>query len=101
LIVSIRAGAVGLNLANANNVIICDPWWNPSHEDQAVGRVHRLGQVRDVNIYRFIMKNSIEERIEKMHEKKRVLANQVMMQKGSLENSKVSSAEELIKLLES
>lgn len=60
LIVSIRAGAVGLNLAFANNVIICDPWWNPSHQDQAIGRVHRIGQTKDVNVYRFIMKNSIE-----------------------------------------
>jgi len=59
LIVSIRAGATGLNLANANNVIICDPWWNPSHEDQAIGRVHRMGQTKIVNVYRFIMKNSI------------------------------------------
>jgi SNF2 family DNA or RNA helicase len=84
LIVSIRAGATGLNLANANNVMICDPWWNPSHEDQAIGRVHRIGQTQDVNVYKFIMKKSIEEKIEKMHEGKRKLANQVMMQKGSL-----------------
>lgn len=46
LIVSIRAGATGLNLAFANNVIICDPWWNPSHEQQAIGRVHRIGQTQ-------------------------------------------------------
>ncbi len=57
---SIRAGATGLNLAFANNVMICDPWWNPSHEEQAIGRVHRIGQTQDVNVYRFIMKNSIE-----------------------------------------
>lgn len=88
LIVSIRAGGTGLNLAFANNVMICDPWWNPSHEDQAIGRVHRLGQEKDVNVYRFYMRNSIEEKIEKMHENKRKIANQVMMQKGSLREKK-------------
>lgn len=99
MIVSIKAGATGLNLAFANNVMICDPWWNPSHQDQAVGRVHRMGQTKEVNVYRFIMKDSIEEKIEKMHEGKRRLANQVTMQKGSLSEPKVSAAEELIRLL--
>ena len=67
LIVSIRSGATGLNLTNANNVMILDPWWNPSQEDQAFARVHRIGQEKDVNIYKFLMKDSIEAKIEKMH----------------------------------
>lgn len=73
--------------------MICDPWWNPSHEEQAIGRVHRIGQTKDVNVYRFIMKNSIEQKIQKMHVNKRKLANQVMMQKGSLSEPKASAAE--------
>lgn len=73
--------------------MICDPWWNPSHEEQAIGRVHRIGQTQDVNVYRFIMKNSIEQKIQKMHVNKRKLANQVMMQKGSLSEPKASAAE--------
>ena len=73
--------------------MICDPWWNPSHEEQAIGRVHRIGQTQDVNVFRFIMKNSIEQKIQKMHVNKRKLANQVMMQKGSLSEPKASAAE--------
>lgn len=79
LIASIKAAGTGLNLVIANNVIICDPWWNPAQEDQAIGRVHRIGQTKEVNVFRFLMKDSIEESIEGMHEKKRKLAEQVMM----------------------
>lgn len=82
MIVSLRAGGTGLNLTMANNVMICDPWWNPAHEDQATKRVHRIGQEKPVKVYRFIMKNSIEERIAKMHIKKRALADKIMMKKN-------------------
>ena len=82
MIVSLRAGGTGLNLTMANNVMVCDPWWNPAHEDQAVKRVHRIGQEKDVKVFRFIMKYSIEEKIAKMHVKKRKLADKVMMKKN-------------------
>lgn len=59
IIISIRAGSTGINLQNANNVIVCDPWWNPSQEDQAIGRVHRLGQSSRVNVYKLYMRDSI------------------------------------------
>lgn len=79
MIVSIRAGNTGLNLQIANHVIICDPWWNPAQEDQAVGRAHRMGQLKDVTVYRLYMNNSIEEKIKIMHEKKQILTHQIMM----------------------
>ena len=99
LIVSIRAGATGLNLTNANNVMILDPWWNPSQEEQAIARVHRIGQEKEVNVYKFFIKNSIEERIVKMHEKKLMIASEVMMQKHQSENSSSSKTNELLSLL--
>ena len=46
MLISMRAGATSLNLSNANNVIICDPWWNAALEDQATSRVHRIGQTK-------------------------------------------------------
>lgn len=81
MIVSMKAGGTGLNLQNANNVIICDPSWNPSQEEQAIGRVHRLGQDKRVNVYRLTMRESIEQKIEALHEKKKMVCQQVMMSK--------------------
>jgi SNF2 family DNA or RNA helicase len=49
-----KVGGVGLNLTNANNVIIVDPWWNPAIEQQAMDRVHRFGQTRHVRVWRFV-----------------------------------------------
>ncbi len=85
MIVSLRAVSTGLNLTMANNVMICDPMWNPLSEDQAINRVYRIGQTKNVNVYRFVMKGSIEEKIEKMHHVKRELADKVMM-KGKKKN---------------
>ena len=82
IIISIQSGAIGLNLVNANNVMMLDPCWNPAQENQALSRVHRIGQEKEVNIYKFLMKDSIEEKIEKMHEKKRYLTSQVIDGKG-------------------
>ena len=65
IIISLAAGGCGLNLTVANHVFIVDPWWNPAVEDQAIERVHRIGQKKDVFVTRFLMLNSIEER---MHE---------------------------------
>ena len=68
-----RAGGVGLNLTSADNVIIFDPWWNPSVENQAIDRAHRIGQKKSVNVYRLITEGTIEERIVKLQEKKKFL----------------------------
>jgi SNF2 family DNA or RNA helicase len=62
-LISIKAGGVGLNLTSANYVFIIDPWWNPFIEKQAIDRTHRIGQDKNVMVYRFISKNSIEEKI--------------------------------------
>ena len=72
-LISLRAGGVGLNLTSADNVIIFDPWWNPSVENQAIDRAHRIGQKNSVNVYRLITEGTIEERIVKLQEKKKFL----------------------------
>ncbi|KAL4458507.1 hypothetical protein ABPG75_013372 [Micractinium tetrahymenae] len=73
LLVSLKAGGVGLNLTAASRVHMLDPWWNPAVEEQAMDRVHRLGQTRDVHIFRYCVKDSIEERILALQEQKRDL----------------------------
>lgn len=72
-LISLKAGGVGLNLTSADNVIIFDPWWNPSVENQAIDRTHRIGQKKSVNVYRLITKGTIEEKIVKLQEKKKFL----------------------------
>jgi len=72
-LISLKAGGTGLNLTSANNVIIFDPWWNPSVENQAIDRTHRIGQKKSVNVYRLITKGTIEERIVKLQERKKFL----------------------------
>ncbi|RHZ75362.1 hypothetical protein Glove_216g60 [Diversispora epigaea] len=74
MLVSLKAGGVGLNLTKANRVIMLDCWWNPSVEDQAVDRVHRIGQFKNVIVKRLTIKNSIEDRILILQDKKRQLA---------------------------
>ncbi|KAI8869410.1 hypothetical protein GQ42DRAFT_109692, partial [Ramicandelaber brevisporus] len=63
MLISLRAGGVGLNLTSARRVYMMEPYWNPAVEDQAVDRVHRLGQTSDVEIVRFLIRDSIEERM--------------------------------------
>ena len=70
-LLSLKAAGVGLNLVAASRVYMLDPWWNPAVEEQAMDRVHRMGQKRDVEIVRLIVQDSIEERILGMQERKR------------------------------
>lgn len=70
-LISIMAGGVGLNLTAANTVFLLDPWWNPAAEDQAVARIHRLGQTKPVNIIRLIAKGTVEETILDLQREKR------------------------------
>lgn len=77
-LLSLKAGGSGLNLTAADYVIHLDPWWNPAVEDQASDRAHRIGQERPVTIYRFVMQNTIEEKIINLHEHKRNLANELL-----------------------
>ncbi len=70
-LVSLRAGGTGLTLHSAEYVFLLDPWWNPAVEEQAIDRVHRIGQTRRVFVYRMVAAGTIEERIEKLKRTKR------------------------------
>ncbi|MFN2476521.1 MAG: DEAD/DEAH box helicase, partial [Chthoniobacterales bacterium] len=70
-LISLKAGGVGLNLSAADTVIHFDPWWNPAVEAQATDRAHRIGQTRVVTAYKLITRNTVEEKILKLQEKKR------------------------------
>jgi SNF2 family DNA or RNA helicase len=96
-LISLKAGGLGLNLTAADYVIHMDPWWNPAVEDQASDRAHRIGQVRPVTIYRLITQHTIEEKIVKLHQKKRDLANSLL---AGAEISSRISAEELLGLIQ-
>ena len=75
LLCSLRAGSLGLNLTAASRVVILEPFWNPFVEEQAIDRVHRLNQTDDVVVYKLTIKDTVEERIVELQEKKRELAN--------------------------
>ena len=77
-LISLKAGGFGLNLTAADYVLIVDPWWNPAAEDQAMGRAHRIGQLRPVTVYRLVTAGSIEERIVELHRDKRSLADGIL-----------------------
>ncbi len=77
-ILSLKAGGVGLNLTRANHVFHFDRWWNPAVENQATDRVFRIGQVRNVQVHKFVCSGTLEERIHDMIEGKKALAEQVI-----------------------
>jgi SNF2 family DNA or RNA helicase len=78
MILSIKAGGVGLNLTAANHVFHFDRWWNPAVENQATDRAYRMGQTKDVQVYKFISMGTLEERIDEMLESKQQLSDQVI-----------------------
>ena len=77
-LVSLKAGGTGLNLTAADYVFLLDPWWNPAVESQAIDRAHRIGREHPVHVYRIIAKDTIEERVRELQEKKRDLAAAVL-----------------------
>lgn len=77
-ILSLKAGGVGLNLTRANHVFHFDRWWNPAVENQATDRAFRIGQTRNVQVYKFVCSGTLEERINDMIENKKALAEQVV-----------------------
>ena len=77
-LISLKAGGLGLNLTAADYVLHLDPWWNPAIEDQASDQAHRIGQLRPVTIYRLVAKNTIEEKIVRLHATKRDLADSLL-----------------------
>lgn len=86
-LISIKAGGVGLNLTEADYVFILDPWWNPAVEQQAIDRSHRIGQKRTVFIYRFISKDTVEEKIVQLQNKKKSYATSLITTEESFVKS--------------
>jgi non-specific serine/threonine protein kinase len=82
-LISLKAGGVGLNLTAADYVYIVDPWWNPAVEQQAIDRTHRIGQTKNIFAYRMICKDTIEDKILKLQEKKRQLAKELIADDAS------------------
>ncbi len=77
-LISLKAGGVGLNLTEADYCFILDPWWNPAAENQAIDRTHRIGQTKPVNVYRLVIRSSIEEKIMQLKMKKERLFKDVI-----------------------
>jgi non-specific serine/threonine protein kinase len=77
-LISLKAGGVGLNLTAADYVLHVDPWWNPAVEQQATDRAHRIGQDKPVFIYKFITKDSVEEKILQLQERKKLVVEQLI-----------------------
>ncbi|MDR2056548.1 MAG: DEAD/DEAH box helicase [Desulfovibrio sp.] len=82
-LISLKAGGTGLNLTSADYVIHYDPWWNPAVESQATDRTHRIGQTRQVFSYKLICENTVEEKIVKLQESKRDIAEAIIPGKDS------------------
>lgn len=83
-LISLKAGGVGLNLTAADYVFVLDPWWNPAAESQAIDRAHRIGQTKKVFAYKLIAKDTVEEKILSLQEKKKALAKAVISNETSL-----------------
>ena len=97
-LISLKAGGTGLNLTGADMVIHYDPWWNISTENQATDRAYRIGQKNNVQVYKLITKNSIEEKIYELQEKKAKLADSMLDTNTKFINR--FSREEIMKLFE-
>ena len=86
-LISLKAGGVGLNLTAADYVYIVDPWWNPAVEQQAIDRTHRIGQTKHIFAYRMICKDTIEDKIMQLQERKRILAKELIADDASFVKS--------------
>ena len=96
-LISLKAGGSGLNLTGADVVVHYDPWWNVAAQNQATDRAHRIGQTRAVTVHKLIAKDTIEEKIQKMQEKKQSLADSVLT--GDFVNLASLSKDELMSIL--
>ncbi len=97
MLVSLKAGGTGLNLTAADHVFLLDPWWNPAVEDQAADRTHRIGQDRPVMVYRLVAKDTVEERILALQQRKRGLADVAL---GEADHAGGITRAELLSLLD-
>ncbi|MGN0575576.1 MAG: DEAD/DEAH box helicase [Ruminococcus sp.] len=96
-LISLKAGGTGLNLTGADVVVHYDPWWNVAAQNQATDRAHRIGQEKNVTVYKLIAQNTIEEKIQQMQVKKRDLADSVL--NGEAVNLSSLSRDELMDIL--
>ena len=97
-LISLKAGGEGLDLTAADSVVVFDPWWNPAAESQASGRAHRIGQSKPVFVYRLIAKDTVEEKILDLQDKKRELARSILdSEHASMEATR---AEDILALLD-
>jgi SNF2 family DNA or RNA helicase len=83
-LISLKAGGTGLNLTAADYVFISDPWWNPAAERQAVNRAHRIGQDKKVFVYKYISRQTVEEKILKLQESKQRLSDEIITDENVL-----------------
>ena len=100
LLASLSVCSVGLNLVAADTVILADSWWAPAIEDQAVDRVHRLGQRRPCTVWRLVMEGSIEERVLDIQSEKRKLVSKAFQEKSKDGKEKTTRIGDILKLLE-
>ncbi len=96
-LISLKAGGVGLNLTSADYVFIVDPWWNPAVEQQAIDRTHRIGQNKTVFTYKFITKDTVEEKILALQQRKKELAGSIITTDESF--IKTIDVDEILELL--
>ena len=96
-LISLKAGGTGLNLVGADVIIHYDPWWNEAAQNQATDRAHRIGQTKNVLVYKLIVKDTIEEKILKMQEQKSKLADDILSVKGM--QSVIIDKDDLMNLL--
>ena len=89
-LISLKAGGTGLTLTEADYCIVLDPWWNPATENQAVDRTHRIGQTRNVVVYRLVAKGTIEEKVMALKAAKEGLAASVLDDDGELSSPALS-----------
>ena len=97
MVLSLKAGGVGLNLTSANHVIHFDRWWNPAVENQATDRAFRIGQTKNVMVYKFVAKGTIEEKIDAIIEEKQKLSGDILSSSGEQWITEYNN-EELLKM---
>jgi len=95
-LISLKAGGVGLNLTAADYVIHIDPWWNPAVEIQATDRTHRIGQEKPVFVYKLITRDSVEEKILLLQDKKRALVEHIITAETSFFKSLTTEDSEVL-----
>ena len=96
-LISLKAGGFGLNLTEADYVFLLDPWWNPAAEEQAIDRTHRIGQTRNVMVYRLVSSDTIEEKVMALKEQKAALFASVIDDENAF--SSAVTAEDIRSLL--